>query len=457
MKRSSSRRAKLQRWFGSEGTALFVLNSKRKLVYFNAGCERLTGAKAADLLGKACSYSSEGEPAETLLGLLAPPPEVWQGQTKQVPAYVPNAEGGTTAVLLHFFPLRAADGHVQGVLGVVSDVPEPELRVRPTLAQQLHAELGALRLTLRRRFGLTSVVGRCDAMQKVLAQVKLAVQSDVPVLLQGERGTGKEHLARVIHTEGKGKGRAFVPLDCELLPPERLEEALRRAVSADEEPLHPGLRVGTLYLSHVECLAREWQQELVRVVKQRAPNAPRLVVSTTGDLHAALEQDRLRPDFFHTVSTLTIELPALRERLEDLPLLVQAFVEQLNRSSDRQIGGVTEPVLEEFRRYNWPGNLDELWSVVSEAWTACQDTTIGTRDLPFRFRAGFDAQTIGPPPQTVLPQPLEQFLEQVERQHIEETLRRCRYNKTKAAELLGLTRARLYRRMQALGIEDREP
>jgi transcriptional regulator with PAS, ATPase and Fis domain len=172
-------------------------------------------------------------------------------------------------------------------------------------------------------------------------------------------------------------------------------------------------------------------------------------------LESLVESDAMRADFFYRISPLRISLPPLRKRPEDFPLLAQAVLERLNVGAEIQLEGFSPEVWKEFREYNWPGNLDELSTVIEEARAACRGVLIGREDLPFRFRMGRDGQSVGPrhEPQA---RPLEPYLEQIERELIEQTLEQTRYNKKKTADLLGLTRAKLYRRMEALGIADRE-
>jgi len=178
-----------------------------------------------------------------------------------------------------------------------------------------------------------------------------------------------------------------------------------------------------------------------------------LVAATTGDLRPAVDREDVLPELFYLLTPLSIELPPLRRRGEDLPLLAQHFLEAMNPGSDKQVTGLAEGVLEKFREYNWPGNLDELAAVLEEARTACRGSTIGLGDLPFRFRSGLDAQAVAPSA-TFSPEPLEEYLARIEAEQIRRALKQSRQNKSKAAELLGVTRARLYRRMEALGIDD---
>jgi len=160
----------------------------------------------------------------------------------------------------------------------------------------------------------------------------------------------------------------------------------------------------------------------------------------------------LLPEYRLLLSTVTIELPPLRERLEDLPLLAQAILENLNRGEDRQLEGFEESVLEQFQRYHWPENISELTEVVQAAREKSTNSVITAEDLPFQFRAGYEAQREHPA-QTEAFTDLESYLERVEREHILAALEQSRFNKTKAAELLGIPRAKLYRRLETLEIE----
>lgn len=478
MPKRSRRRARLENWLNATTAPVFLLDARRKVLFCNGGCERLTGWSAEELRQQICEYDTEPEPTSlaAVLASLCPPPDVLKGQLAGVPSYVPHREGHTTARLVHFYPLPDAEGRVEYILGVMTPLLPPHPLVRATSAQQLHAELAALRHALRQRYGVKSLVARGEPMQRVLRQMRLAQQTDVPVLFLGEPGVGKEHLARIIHYESTAGRRSFVPLDCRRLAAWELKRILRRAVEPAEAA--PGttaaLQPGTLYLDHVDALPRDVQERLVEAFapaateinprpKPTAAESPRrpevaeirLMAASDRPLQSLVASDELRADLYYLLTPLTIDIPPLRSRPDDLPLLAQHLLESQNRGSEQQIGGFSDEVWEQFRRYNWPGNVEELAAVIAEARAVCTGPLIGTKDLPFRFRTGTDAQTVGPVRRRK-PVPLEPFLAQVEREQIELALAESRQNKSKAAELLGLTRARLYRRMEALGIEDRE-
>jgi DNA-binding NtrC family response regulator len=462
MKKRTRKRKNLEVWLNASTTPVFLLNASRQIVFFSFGCEQLTGWTADEIVGQASNYDSrsDGPAMEALANSLCPPPEVWAGQELRLPVYLTLRKGESAARLLNYFPLKDEQGQVKSVLGVIEPIRQPQQRIAVSPAHQLHAELAALRLNLRQRFGIKTLVCRSEPMVRALAQIQLARNSQESVFLQGEQGTGKEHIARLIHYESAARGRAFVPLDCRKLPAWELIQTFRRLFETppEDDGGVPSLQPGTVYLQDVEHMPRDAQERLVAAYREKSSQEAarlRLMSSSTGSLQQAVESDAVRADLFYLLTTLSIELPPLRRRIDDLPPLAQHFLEGLNRGAEKQIGGFAEDVWEQFRKYNWPGNLDELTTIVAEARAACTNTVIGLGDLPFRFRTGLDAQAVGPriEPQAV---PLDPLLLQVETEQIQLALKQSRNNKSKAAELLGINRQRLHRRMQILGIEDRE-
>jgi len=467
MKKKSARRSKrIETRLIRTGTPVFLLDDRRRLSFFNSGCEQLTGWRSDEVVGLLCEYRSESAPEspESLIGSLCPPPEVLAGRPTSVASYVAHKSGDTIAQLIHFFPLCDDDDKAMGTLGVITNIDEPSEPKETPASQQLHAELAALRLSLRRRFGIGSLACQSPAMIRVLWQIELARHSTSSVLLQGEAGTGREHIARVIHYEGPARHLAFVPLDCQRLSAFELKQTLRRLLESirsepgDADAPPSGLQLCTLYLQNVEHLSRDLQQFLVEEIRsdnETAGGSLRLMSSTSEVLRRQLGDETFRDDFFHLITPLVIDLPPLRHRQDDIELLAQSFLEGHNRGREHQLGGFTEDVWLQFREYNWPGNVDELSAVIEEACVAADGHLVRSGDLPFRFRTGREAQSVSPrSPATITP--LEPLLARVEREEIERALDHCRNNRAMAAKLLGITRQRLYRRMQSLGIDQPE-
>lgn len=446
---------RLEVWLKDTDLPLFVLNAQRRLVFFNHGCERLTGWTAADVLGQVCDYLSEPDshvPA-ALLAALAPPPEAWLGRPVSAPANVSSREAEPPPRVIHFYPLTDDDQSVKAMLGVIAAVPETVAVERVPITQRLHAELASLRQSIRRRFGEGTLIGRSPVMQRAFGQIKLAQPSSASVLFVGEAGVGKEHLARTLHYQGALGKRAFVPLDCRRAATEDLEATLARMRDDQQTDV---LRAGAVYFSHVDSAPADFQRALIEwLATNTGPNAARVLAGSTRPLEPLVNAESFSRELYFALTTLVIEVPPLRERLEDLELLAQYFLEELNRHAPQQVGGFKDDVWRQFHRYSWPGNVAELRAVITEARGACTATLIADEHLPFRFRAGVGSQAIGP---TIRPrpEPLDPLLERVEREQIELALTECRQNKARAADLLGITRPRLYRRMELLGITDGE-
>jgi DNA-binding NtrC family response regulator len=446
-------------WLESSLAPVFVVDVERRIRTFNAGCEALTGWTAGELVGETCHYGSVSEiaGAAALASGLCPPPEALGGEKLTAPVHLVHKDGHALARLAHFFPIHDEKERLTGVLGIIFELPPAGQVMEVSPARQLHAELAALRSNLRSRFGPGTIVARSMIMRRILGQVELALTSQAFVLFSGAPGTGKEHLARVVHFGGAGHANWFVPLDCRRLGPDELHRVWNRIL--ESSPTGTGARTlgaslpGTVFLADVEFMPRDLQDRLVNFCSQ--PGPLRLLASTAQSLPELVSGEQVRPDFYAMISPLTIELPALASRPDDLPLLAQHFLEELNRQEPRQIGGFDEEVWPLLARYDWPGNLDELAAVVREAHAHATGTVIRPGDLPNRFRTALAAQELPPPPQPP-PMLLDALLTKLETRLIRLALARSRNNKSRAAEMLGINRARLLRRIEQLRIGSRE-
>jgi DNA-binding NtrC family response regulator len=230
------------------------------------------------------------------------------------------------------------------------------------------------------------------------------------------------------------------------LPAEVLERELFGGESAARLTLPEG---SSLLIGDILDLPRDLQSRLVATLDPRI----RLLATTAGDPETALQSERLRPDLYYAVTTLIIRLRPLRERLEEIPLLAQHLLERANSRGGRQRGGFGDPALSALLAYDWPGNLRELARVIEDVHEQASGDLIEPDDLPAAIRGNLGSAYIPPPlPHPITP--LDELLTQVERRLIESTLQRARQNKSRAAELLGISRPRLYRRIKELGLPD---
>lgn len=457
MKKPTRKRTLAGSWLNTSTTPFLMLDSRRRVVLFNAGCELLTGWLADDITGRVCELAiddSDDDDITRLTCSLCPPIEVFSGQATSTPTWLTTKDGRSISRLMNYFPILDDEGQTEYVIGLASPLPTPAGTVT-TAAQKLHAELAALRSNLRQRFGLSNVVAGADSMQRVLKQVALAKQTSESVMILGRPGTGREHIARVIHSESELQNRAFIPIDCAAVEADDIQATLNRMLARDDNenenrPAH--LSAGTIFLANAERLPRDIQTFLIELIAS-ITDPVRLIVGTATQPTELVDADIWRDDFWLLTSTINIQLPKLADRPGDLLPLAQFFLEQGNRGSEQQIGGFSPDVQTRFIEYGWPGNLDELRSVVVESRTLCDSSLIEPDHLPFRFRTGVEAQTVGPV-KALTGQPLEQLVAEFEAEHIRRALALTRNNKTKAAELLGLKRASLLRRIKALNIDN---
>jgi len=422
---------------------VFLLNGRRSFLFVNRAWEELTGVALADVRGQICRRRREPQPdsLEVLQNALAPPPEALAGKPTRVRRFLPGGAAGPRWWDVTFFPLRGTHG-LLGLLGRITAVAPQASSSTPLLPERLIN----LRERLRQAYCVAQLDGDLPALQRVAEQVRLASRTSAPVLLLGEPGTGKEWLARTIHQESPSRELAFAGLECGRLPPVALEAVLFGPA---------GLRrvgVGTLYLKEPQRLPRELQArvvDLLRSTSKVAPGSPapalRILAGCGCDPVEEVRAGRLLADLHFALSTLTISLPPLRERLADLPALVERMLERLQVEDQGPVKILSAEALEVLRGHLWPDNLRELHTVLAEACAQARGHQIEAAELPWYLR------NLPPAPERSLP--LDSLLEQVERRLILLALRKARNNKTRAAEILAIWRPRLLRRMEALGIE----
>jgi DNA-binding NtrC family response regulator len=272
--------------------------------------------------------------------------------------------------------------------------------------------------------------------------MEIARGSKAAVHLVGEPGVGKEHVARLIHHDPGNHSQRFVPIRCATATHFELHRTLNRLGELDESQLP-----GTVYLDRIDLFPGDLQPQLLSLMSR---GTIRWISSSLGGLED-LPEERLRPELRSKLTLLCISIPPLRERSADLLLLAQQLLEETNTPAGRQLEGFTPAVERILLQYRWPGNVDELAQVLYRAAQRCTPPLIDSPDLPYEFLAGQGGQAMRPAGGVI---GLEVQLARFESELIAEALSRARGNKSLAAEQLGIPRARLYRRMTALGLSD---
>jgi len=430
---------------------LFWLNPDHKLIWVNRAWEELTGHPAESVLGLVCNAHGPTHAGDLagLGGSFYPPAEARAGRPAGGPTLIIHAGGERKWRRVDYLPTHDGTGARLGLLGVVGPVETPAIAADSD-GQRLRSELLEVRNRLHGRYGFDTLIGRGPAHQRLLDQVGAAAATTVPVLIVGESGTGKRLVGRTIHQRGARSSAPLLPFDCAALPAEVLTRELFGHPRAGAAPPRLTLPEGaTILIGDVLDLPRDLQAMLASTLNQGV----RVLATTTGDPETALKAERLRSDLYYALTALVIRVAPLRERLDELPLLAQHLLERINLRDQRQRSGFSPDALSTFFAYDWPGNLRELARVIEAAHAAATGDWIEADDLPADIRGHLGAAYL-PPPLPPPITPLDELLTQVERRLIEHAMQRAGQNKSRAAELLGISRPRLYRRIKELNLPD---
>jgi DNA-binding NtrC family response regulator len=310
------------------------------------------------------------------------------------------------------------------------------------------------------------IIGNDPAIVEVYNAVARVAPLSIPVLVRGETGTGKELIARALHQFGANPGGAFVPLNCGAIPENLLESELfghRKGSFTGADRDHRGAieaaRSGTLFLDEVGELPPALQVKLLRFLQsgevravgaEHAVQVPvRVIAATNRNLRAEAEAGTFREDFFYRLAAYEIVLPPLRERRSDIPLLVEHFRRLHQEGTDlKELQSATPEVLEILRAHPWPGNVRELEHVVQRS--IVDSGSLSDPQVIRRLLAGLGEAGPNAAPEPGIGDDLT--LKELEKRHIESVLKRCRGNRTRAAEVLGIERKSLYRKAERLGI-----
>ncbi len=357
------------------------------------------------------------------------------------------------------------------------DVDELQLIVRRAADTcEMRSELDTLRSEVGRRYDFANVIGSSDAMQKVLKVVSRVAPLRSTVLLTGESGTGKEVIARAIHYNSTRREEPMVALNCAAIPDNLLEAELfghERGAFTDAHARKIGhferAHKGTIFLDEIGDMPPNTQATLLRILESgqftRVGGEEvididvRVVAATNRDLDKSMEDGTFRSDLYFRLNVVAIPLPALRDRLDDLPLLIRHFLEKKSREAGVPMRAFTTEALDAMLAYDWPGNVRELEHAIERALVLSDAEHLGVEDLPGKVTSRVGA---GESP-LALPTPLtgdsqattlNDAVERLERHMIANALAEANHNQTKAAEILGTTRRILKYKMDKLGIDE---
>jgi len=430
--------------FNTISHGIFTIDANGIITSFNRAAERITGYQEIDALGKRCSEIFRAGICEIDCPLRRSIEN--QERTEDREVTVLSREGKKVPITISTAPLISPGGRVVGGVEMFRDM----------------SALAELRKRLDSSYTLEDIVTKSPAMRAVLDMLPLVANSQSNVLIQGESGTGKELVARAIHNLGPRRRNPFIAVNCAAVPETLLESELfgyKKGAFTDAKRDKLGrfalAEKGTLFLDEIADLSPAMQAKLLRVLeyKQYEPLGAtqsvradvRIVTATNKDLAEDVRQHRFRQDLYFRLNVVFVHLPSLRERREDIPLLVNHFLQRFNALQGRRISRCSERVMGILMNYEFPGNVRELENAIEHAFVVCVGETIQRADLPRHLTAVSHQQSAHKDAP-------ERPLQHAEADAIRAVLGRHQGKRRSAAAELGISRATLWRKMRRLAI-----
>lgn len=425
---------------------VFTVDADWYITSFNRAAEAITGIRRRDAIGKMCSDVFRASMCEADCALRH---TVNNGKPIiNKPAFIVNAEGRRIPISVSTAILRDERGRIVGGAETFRDL---------SLVEELRKELEG-------RVQVGDLVSRSPAMRRIFDLLPQIAPSDATVLIHGETGTGKELLARAIHSLSPRKNKPFVPVNCGALPDTLLESELFGYVkgaftgAAKDKPGRFAIAEGgTVFLDEIGDISPAMQVRLLRVLQERTYEPlggtetkradVRVIAATHRDLGALIRKGVFREDLFYRLNVVKLEIPPLRKRKEDVPLLIEHLVARFNRRQGKSVAGASPDVMVLLMAHDYPGNVRELENIIERAFVLCSGGKIERVHLPSEL-TGQSAATPAPVGESIAAQ-----TRVTEAQAIRAALERHGFNRLAAARALGLHKSTLFRKLKSLGIE----
>ncbi|PSH04162.1 MAG: Fis family transcriptional regulator [Acidobacteria bacterium] len=421
---------------------VFTVDHDWRITAFNRAAEQITGVRQRDALGRMCCDVFRANICE---GACALRRTFSSGNpVVSATANIIDANGNRVPIRISTALLRGQDGSVIGGVETFQDLSQLE---------QLRKELEA-------RYTFEDIVGHSPAMRNLFDILPKIAESHSTVLIEGESGTGKELFARAIHNLSPRSKKRFVAVNCAALPDTLLESELfgyKAGAFTDARRDKPGRFVladgGTIFLDEIGDVSPAMQVRLLRVLQERCVEPlgatesvkinVRVLAATNKDLAQLVREGKFREDLFYRIRVIYLKIPALRERREDIPLLVEHLIAKFNRLQEKDIAGLSQEVLVRLMDHNYPGNVRELENIIEQAFVLCRGGLIEPQHLPIELR---------PTDKTGVTSGAAMSMRSAEVHMIEQALKRNLGNRQRTAHELGINPSTLYRRLKSLGL-----
>ena len=426
----------------SEG--VFTVDLDWRITSFNRAAEEITGIGRQEAVGKHCRDVLRADVCETDCTLAATMQTGKPIMNKAV--HIIDANGKRKAITISTALLKDSKGKVIGGVETFRDM---------SMIEQLRKEIQG-------RYSCEDIISQSHKMQNLFAIFPNIAESNTTILIEGESGTGKELFARAIHNLSFRKDKPFVAVNCGALPETLLESELfgyKAGAFTDAKKDKPGrftlAQGGTIFLDEIGDVSASVQVKLLRVLQDKTYEpvggiSPvkadvRIITATNKKLDQLVKEDKFRDDLYYRINVMKLELPPLRDRKEDIPLLVEHFISRFNQLHNKNICCVTNEVTAALLSYDYPGNIRELENIIEHCFVLCEGEVIEAKHLPSSIRPSLKSESTKDGEPTTIKQ-MEIIL-------IKQALIRNKGNKTAAAKQLGIDKSTLFRKMKVFGID----
>jgi len=430
--------------FDAISHGIFTIDSEGLITGFNRKAEQLTGYRSDDVIGEPCCDIFRADICQTDCTLKH---SIKTGQAvEDREVTILTKAGRQVPIAISTAALVGPDGTVLGGVEMFRDL----------------STVTELRKRLFDSYVLEDIVSKSQVMQNIFDMLPLVANSRSNVLIEGESGTGKELVARAIHNLGPRRKKPFVAVNCGALPEALLESELfgyRKGAFTDARSDKPGrfarAEGGSMMLDEIGDMNQGTQVKLLRVLQEKEyeplgattsiKSDVRIIAATNTDLALEVQRKKFRQDLFFRLNVVRLTIPPLRERREDIPLLIQHFIDRFNALQGRRILRCSERVMSALMAHSYPGNVRELENAIEHAFVVCAGDTIQAEDLPPHLAEASLARDLDVAPRTML--------QNAEADAIREALEKNNGNRTHTARELGISRNTLWRKMKRYAIE----
>jgi PAS domain S-box-containing protein len=416
---------------------VFTVDLEWSITSFNKAAEKITGVSKEEAIGRLCSEVFGSNVCNKTDCAIRKAMHT-DAPIINMPVYIYRSDDQRIPISVNASILKDRNGHMIGGVETFRDL----------------SAISRLRKSLRKQYSFENMVSKNQRMLEIFSTLLLIADSDCTVLIEGATGTGKELLAKAIHNNSPQKHGPFVPINCGALPDALIESELfgyKAGAFTDAKMDKPGrfarAQDGTIFLDEIGDISTALQTRLLRVLEEKIyeplgsikPNETnaRVVVATHQELDKLVEEKRFREDLFFRINVMKLKLPTLVERKEDIPLLVNHFIERFNRGKKKKVLGLTQEAMAAVMLYDWPGNIRELENAIEHAFVLCKEELIRLQYLPDKLLLEINAifATNGT------------TLRDIEKNAILQALQRNNWKKAVTAKELGIDKNTLRRKI----------